>query len=134
MKQAKKENTAGGNLLLPGVFVGQKLYREVFFRTGPSEIKEYEVESIARKYFYLKELGRHYPVDKKTLWYEDKNYSQSNFHLYVDKQSILDRREKERLKANLQRHFSWDGNSNKNTLEELREAAKVLRIEVENAG
>lgn len=131
-EEVKEQEQNGARPLLPAVFVGQKLYREVSVRNSPPEIKEYEVESIARKYIYLKGLGKDYPVNKETLWHENKNYSQSSFKLHTDKQSILDRRERDRLCAELQRHFSWAGHSKRNTLEELRECAKILKLPSEN--
>ena len=117
-----------GNTLLPAVFVGQVLYREKSRRNEPYEIVEVTVGKVGKKYFYLTEWEERYPVDKETLQYTDKNYSQSNFQLYRDKQEILDRKEKERLTNVLYKHFHWSGNTHKNTLEQLKKAVEVLGL------
>ena len=99
-----------GNTLLPAVFVGQVLFREKINRNAPSEIVEVTVGKVGEKYFYLTGWEERYPIDKETLKYTDKNYSQSNFQLYRDRQEILDRREKSKLYDLLQKHFNWSGN------------------------
>ncbi len=121
-------NATIGNNVLPAVFVGQVLYREKSTRNEPSEIVEVTVGKVGKKYFYLTGLEERYPVDKETLKYTDKNYSQSNFQLYRDKQEILDRKEKERLTDVLYKHFHWSGNKHKNTLEQLKKAVEVLGL------
>ena len=121
-------NATIGNTVLPAVFVGQVLYREKFNRNEPSEIVEVTVGKVGKKYFYLTGREERYPVDKETLQYTDKNYSQSNFQLYRDKQEILDRREKDRLTDVLYKHFHWSGNKHKNTLEQLRKAVEILGL------
>jgi hypothetical protein len=117
-----------GNAVLPTVFVGQVLYREKFNRNAPSEIIEVTVGKVGKKYFYLTGWEQRYPIDKETLQYTDKNYNQSNFQLYRDKQEILDRKEKERLTDVLYKHFHWSGNKHENTVEQLRKAVEVLGI------
>lgn len=114
--------------VLPAVFVGQVLYREKSNRNAPSEIVEVTVGKVGKKYFYLTGLGERYPIDKETLKYTDKKYSQSNFQLYRDKQEILDRREKSKLLDVLQKHFNWSGNGSRNTLEQLRQVANILGL------
>ena len=114
--------------MLPAVFVGQVLFREKINRNAPSEIVEVTVGKVGKKYFYLTGWEERYPIDKETLKYTDKNYSQSNFQLYRDKQDILDRREKSKLYDLLQKHFNWSGNGSKNTLEQLRKAVEVLGL------
>ena len=86
------------------------------------------VGKVDEKYFYLTGWEERYPIDKETLKYTDKNYSQSNFQLYRDRQEILDRREKSKLYDLLQKHFNWSGNGSKNTLEQLRKAVEVLGL------
>ncbi len=114
--------------MLPAVFVGQVLFREKFNRNAPSEIVEVTVGKVGKKYFYLTGWEERYPIDKETLKYTDKNYSQSNFQLYRDKQDILDRREKSKLYDLLQKHFNWSGNGSKNSLEQLRKVVEVLGL------
>ena len=121
-------NATIDNNVLPAVFVGQVLYREKSTRNKPSEIVEVTVGKVGKKYFYLTGWEERYPVDKETLEYTDKNYSQSNFQLYRDKQEILDRKEKERLTDVLYKHFHWSGNKHKNTLEQLKKAVEVLGL------
>lgn len=74
--------------------IGQILYR----RNGDS-VKEYEIEKIGRKYFYTKRSD--YPISKETLKYESKEYSQYNFQLFLDKQTILDKTERDKLFNNI---------------------------------
>jgi hypothetical protein len=124
----KSETPTCGNTVLPAVFVGQVLYREKSRRNASSEIVEVTVGKIGRKYFYLTGWEERYPVDKETLQYTDKDYSQSNFQLYRNKQEILDRKEKEMLADVLYKHFHWAGNKHKNTLEQLRKAVEVLGL------
>ena len=130
MKKSNDEtfNATIGNTVLPAVFVGQVLYREKSTRNEPSEIVEVTVGKVGKKYFYLTGWEETYPVDKETLEYTDKNYSQRNFQLYRDKQEILDRKEKERLTYVLYKHFHWSGNKYKNTLEQLKKAVEVLGL------
>ena len=130
MKNTDKNNFNAtiGNTVLPAVFVGQVLYREKSTRNEPSEIVEVTVGKVGKKYFYLTGWEEKYPVDKETLEYTDKNYSQHNFQLYRDKQEILDRKEKERLTDVLYKHFHWSGNKYKNTLEQLKKAVEVLGL------
>ena len=114
--------------MFPAVFVGQVLFREKINRNAPSEIVEVTVGKVGKKYFYLTGWEERYPINKETLKYTAKNYSQSNFQLYRDKQEILDRREKSKLYDLLQKHFNWTGNGSKNTLEQLRKAVEVLGL------
>jgi hypothetical protein len=113
---------------IAAVFVGQVLYREKSNRNAPSEIVEVTVGKVGKKYFYLSGWEERYPIDKETLQYTDKNYSQSNFQLYRDKQEILDRKEKDRLTDVLYKHFHWSDNKHKNTLEQLRKAVEILGL------
>jgi hypothetical protein len=114
--------------VLPAVFVGQVLYREHSHRNTPTEIEEVVVSKIGKKYFYLTGWEERYPINKESLKYDDKIYSQNSFQLYRDKQEILDRKEKSKWLDALQKHFNWSGNGSRNTLEQLREAAKVLGL------
>ena len=122
------EASNDGNTVLHAVFVGQVLFREKFNRNSHSEIVEVTVGKVGKKYFYITGFGERYPIDKETLKYTDKNYTQRNFQLYRDKQEILDRREKSKLYDLLQKHFNWSGNGSKNTLEQLRKAVEVLGL------
>jgi hypothetical protein len=124
----KNEPPADAKPVLPAVFVGQVLYREKSRRNEPSEIVEVTVGKVGKKYFYLTGWEERYPINKETLKYEDKNYSQSNFQLHRDKQEILDRKEKSSLLDKLQKHFNWSGNGSRNTLEQLRQAVEVLGL------
>ena len=126
--QTNTDISNDGNTMLPAVFIGQVLFREKFNRNAPSEIVEVTVGKVGKKYFYLTGWEERYPIDKETLKYTDKNYIQSNFQLYRDKQEILDIREKSKLYDLLQKHFNWSGNGSKNTLEQLRKAVEVLGL------
>jgi hypothetical protein len=114
---------------LPNISVGQVLYIQEKRRNAPPEIIEVTVTKIGRKYFYINRYRTEYPISKETLQYEDKNYSQSNFQLYLDKQEILDTNERQKLLDVLQKHFSWSNNGTKeNTLEQLRKVAEILGL------
>ena len=126
--QTNTDISNDGNTMLPAVFIGQVLFREKFNRNAPSEIVEVTVGKVGKKCFYLTGWEERYAIDKETLKYTDKNYIQSNFQLYRDKQEILDRREKSKLYDLLQKHFNWSGNGSKNTLEQLRKAVEVLGL------
>ena len=126
--QTNTDISNDGNTMLPAVFIGQVLFREKFNRNAPSEIVEVTVGKVGKKYFYLTGWEERYPIDKETLKYTDKNYIQSNFQLYRDKQEILDRREKSKLYDLLQKHFNWSGNGSKNSLEQLRKVVEVLGL------
>lgn len=111
------------------IFVGQVLYRSGGSRRtkGSGEIVEVTVGKVGRKYFYLEGLESKYPIDKKTLRYDDKMYNYG-FQLYRDKQDLLDLREKQSLLDLLSKHFSWQGSSKLNTLEQLRAVASILDL------
>jgi len=115
------------NPLLPAVFVGMKLYREIFSRHSPTEIKEYTVSKIGKKYFYLEENDR-YAIGKETMKYVDKVYGQSNFQLYLTKQEILHNGEIRVLFDKIRKAFDCSYNRSNYTLEQLREASKVLGL------
>lgn len=122
------ENLKKSSATVPDIFVGQVLYREKSIRNQPSEIREVTVGKVGKKYFYLTCMGEKYPINIKTLEYIDKRYNQFNFKLYGSKQEILDIKETNVLFYKLQQHFSWVGNSRKNTLEQLRQAVEVLGL------
>ena len=131
----KEQNVEGLNVspaiakpMLPAVFVGQVLYREKSNRNEPLEIVEVTVGKVGKKYFYLTGWEERYPIDKESLKYTDKNYSQSNFQLHRDKKDILDRREKSKLLDVLQKHFNWSCHGSRNTLEQLRQVANILGL------
>ena len=108
------------------VFIGQVLYREIHNRNSRVEIKEYTVSKIGKKYFYLNENDR-YRINKESLRYEDKDYSQCSFQLYTDKQDILDRLERSDLVDKIRKSFDWLSKQNF-TLTQLREVANILNI------
>lgn len=108
--------------------VGQILYKVNNNRYKNNEIEEVKVEKIGKKYFHLHGHCGRYPVDKYTLRYTDKHYSQSYFQLYHSKQEILDDMEKSALLNLLYNHFSWSGKSRENTLEQLRGVVEILNL------
>lgn len=79
-----KEN----NNVSPKIFVGQTLSIE-----KRDNIEDVTVTKIGKKYFYLDIFGsEHYPINKHTLEYNDKNYYDCNFKVYINKQEILYKR------------------------------------------
>ena len=123
----QNHSSAGIAQMLPAVFVGMKLYREIFSRHSPTEIKEYTVSKIGKKYFYLEENDR-YAIGKETMKYVDKVYGQSNFQLYLTKQEILHNGEIRVLFDKIRKAFDCSYNRSNYTLEQLREASKVLGL------
>ena len=115
-----------GNTVLPEVFVGQILYREKSYRNEPTKIEEVIVGKTGKKYFYLTGWEERYPIDKETLRYTDKVYSQNGFQLYRDKQQILDKNETANLYTNIQKVFRDYSNNNRLTLEQLRNISDIL--------
>lgn len=114
------------NAVLPAVFVGMKLYREVSHRNFPTEIKEYTVSKIGKKYFYVAESDR-YAINKEKLKYEDKVYSQSSFQLYRSREEIEQRWEMNRLYDKVQKQFSHY-TPRTVTLEQLRQIVQILGL------
>jgi len=110
------------------LFIGQKIFRikKLYSKAISDEIQELTVSKIGKKYFYTSELGDRYPINKDSFKYEDKMYTQSNFQIYIDKQNILDNDERLKLLLKLKTHFEYYGKSN--TLNELREVVKILKI------
>lgn len=102
------------------ITVGQILYRWQY-----GKIQEYEVERVGRKYFYCKNEER-YPIEKETLEYKNKEYSNANFQLYLTKQEILDFQERMDLIDKIQIYFRrWDWYNNL-PLEHLRHIKTVI--------
>jgi len=107
--------------------VGDTLYREMFNRQGPNgEINECRVNKIGNKYLYTDNGGR-YPINKTTLKYEDKEYSQRNFQLYRTKEEIKLKQKYNKLYSTIQNYFDRY-TTRKATLEQLIEIAKILEI------
>jgi hypothetical protein len=102
------------------IIIGQKLY------SYGNQIREYTVDNIGKKYFYVKENFR-IKFDIGTLRYTDKKYGH-HIQLSLDKQEILDIHEKEKLLGKLQNHFQFSGKGNYETLEKLREVVKLLNL------
>lgn len=111
----------------PAIFVGMKLYREIVRRDSQTEIKEYTVSKIGKRYFYLEENDR-YPIGKETMKYEDRVYCHSSFQLYLKKQEILNNREIGVLFDKIRKAFDLPYNRSNYTLEQLREASKILGL------
>lgn len=108
--------------------LGQILYRVFQERNQKRQIREYKVTKIGRTYFYCNDRDD-YPIDKETLTYKDKNYSQSNFTLYTTEQEILDMWERSRLLSEIESYFStFYGKKKDGTLEQFREVCKILGI------
>ena len=111
--------------LLPAVFVGQFLFREVFSIYSPTEIKSYEIEKIGKKFIYVKNLDKT-PINIEDLKYENKNYSQNNIQFYLTEQEILDKNERQHLIDKIRKTFDWQSNTTNFTLNQLRDVVKTL--------
>lgn len=121
----EKENGNSAKPILPTVFVGQVLFREVSSRYTEGYITEHKVTKIGKKYFECEGLGDKITI--ATLRHENKGFSQVNYQLYRTKQEILDRNELNKLYNNIQKTFSHYNNHSKNfTLEQLRKVADIV--------
>jgi len=108
--------------------IGQTLYSRYMYRNNTTEIRERVVTKVGNKYFYCDNDNRcKYSIE--TLTY-DSGYN-SGIKLYTSKQEIFDNDEMATLRNKLRAHFDWTNNK-KNTLGELREAAKILKVEEVN--
>lgn len=65
--------------------VGQKLYEPANKFGHPPIVREVTIERIGRKFIYLKERGKDYPIDKSTLAYKSP-YGSVQF--YMDEQEL----------------------------------------------
>lgn len=86
--------------------VGQVLYSgrtDYFDKVIVDGISEKTVTKIGRKYFYCDNQER-YPYDIETLLWKDKVYN-SRKQLYLTREEIEERREKERLLSNIEKFF-----------------------------
>lgn len=114
------------------VYVGMKLYKPIYNKEKPLEVKEYTVSKVGNKYFEVEQdYGYIYKYNISNLKYENKMYSQSNIQFYKTEQEILDKHEKEILYNKLRKHFSYGSNyqQNVNTLDELRQVAIILKLQ-----
>jgi len=113
--------------LLPAVFVGQFLFREIVSRYSPTEIKSYEIDKIGKKFIYVKGLDKN-PINIQDLKYENRNYSQNNIQFYLTEQEILDKNEKQNLIDKIRKSFDWQSNTSNFTLNQLRDVVKTLML------
>ena len=121
------ENGNKSKPLLPAVFVGQFLFRELVSRYSPPEIKSYEIEKIGKKFIYVKTLDKT-PINIEDLKYENKNYSQNNIQFYLTEQEILDKNERQNLIDKIRKSFDWQSNTTNFTLNQLRDVVKTLML------
>ncbi len=132
MKNIKQADVSD-SVKLPDVYVGMKLFREMFnSRSHELEaIREYAVSKVGQKYFYLTGEKR-YTIDKKTLKYTDKIYSQLNFQLYRTKEEIEEKNEKTELFDEIKKYFDWRKGLGGATLAQLRTIAGILGIKTKD--
>jgi len=102
--------------------VGDILYRPPYKYN--SEISQYIVEKVAKKYIYLKDCSD--PISIDSLSYECKNYSQFNYKLYTSIKEIEDEKRVVFLYNTIGKLF----NSYKHSfdLETLESIAKILEV------
>jgi hypothetical protein len=119
----ENENGNFATPMLPAVFVGQTLFREVNTRYEKS-ITEHTVTKVGRKYLECTDLR-----DKITianLKYENNIYLQNNYQMYLSKQEILDKNEMNSLFSKIKQSFSDYNHHDKFTIEQLRQIADVV--------
>jgi hypothetical protein len=112
------------------IVVGQTLYQEIFNRNAHNTIEEVVVGKVGKKYFYLTGWKERYPIDKKTLEYRSKEYTQSNFQLYRSKQDIIDEREHLGLVRLIESHTRYGGHR-RHSLSELRQVCEIFGISLD---
>ena len=120
----ENENGNFAKPMLPAVFVGQVLFREVSSRYTDWHITEHKVTKIGKKYFECE--GLRDKITIATLMHENKVYSQSNYQMYRTKQEILDKNELNKLYNNIQKTFSHYNHNKNFTLEQLRQVADIV--------
>jgi hypothetical protein len=109
------------------ITVGQVLYKENTFK-GEITIDEVTVAKVGKKYLYLEGYLGRFPVDIETLEHINKEFSQSNFQLYTDKQQVLDKIERNALWSKVGRYLYGRDNFKEVSLEQLRQIAEILKI------
>lgn len=94
-----------------------------------NHIQEYIVESIGKKYFYLKNL-KGQKLDKKFSLENLKDvipHYSSDWQVYTDKQQIFDEVEYDNLYSFIRSKFDSCTSKNVCTLEQLREIVSILK-------
>lgn len=105
--------------------VGQVVYRDNGLSIG-----EYTVSKVGRKYFYLDiPRSEDYPISIEDFTHHVPYYGQRNWGIYLTKEEIYDKHEKEFLYAEIQRKFR--PHSNYLNKEQLRSIAEILGIKWE---
>ena len=113
-----------GSNVLPAIFVGQILFREVSGRYTEWHVTEHTVTKIGKK--YLECTGLRDKITISNLIHENKVYYQDNYRMYRTKQEILDKKELKKLYSSIQNAFSDCNHSQKFTLEQLRQILAII--------
>ena len=76
----------------PEIKVGTVVYKRKKKPNGvySGEIQEGVVTKIGRKYFYAEFKPHDWAIDKSTMLYENKEYSQNNFKVYLSKEEVAE--------------------------------------------
>jgi hypothetical protein len=109
---------------LPNLFVGQVLYYPIGQTDDETYIAETQVVKVCRDYFYAEIGGRKVRCSKIHMWCYD-----TDIKLYTSKQDIIGIINFDCISSRIQQHFDLDGAYTKNTLDQLRQVAKILGIE-----
>ena len=108
--------------------IGQKLYKKT-----KTDLKELTIKSIGKKYFYVVESP--YLRDKiriEDLCFEDYNFCQNNYKLYVSKEEIDDEIEASAIYSEIRKNY-FDTYSTPReilTLDKLRQILKIIKGEL----
>lgn len=87
--------------------VGDTLYKVRSYRTASRQIIPLKVTKIGKKYIYYEgDHNNHHGVDKNTLRYSDKEYSQRDYTLYRTEQEIYDMWEYNDLRQKFSQYFN----------------------------
>lgn len=102
---------------------GQTVYRNF----GAKDVKSYLVTKVGNKYFYLdNDFHNRYPISLEDLMYRNKDYSQWNFRVYLDKQEILDEKEHKALFTDIKDSGFDYYQPDRYTLEQLRAIKAII--------
>jgi hypothetical protein len=108
--------------------IGQMLYHE----SAKGNIKSEKIVRIGTKFIFLEDsfgnIMTQYPIDKKSLLFAMKKYSQNNRQYYRTEQEILDRNERHDLYMKIKDTFDfWKGKKIDDfTIKQLRDILEII--------
>ena len=104
--------------------VGDKIFKEY-----KNKLRSYTITKIGNKWLFFRPdeyIDNPYfeeKVDKNTLNYIDKNYTQRNFKVYLSIKSYNEENEEKRLRLEVSQFFSLRGNL---TIDQVKNIHKII--------